>query len=436
MSNIAAAIITIGDELLIGQTIDTNSAWIAQRMNVLGIDVLRRVAVGDDKAAIIKALDEEIAGADIVFITGGLGPTADDITKPLLCEYFGGKLVVDEGVLAHLKDIFTKRNRPFLERNLKQAEVPDNCTVLFNKYGTAPGMWFEKVVSRESQVVSLEQEQLENAGAKIIIAMPGVPFEMASIMEDVALPLLRKRFSSDALLHRSVVTAGEGESFIAEKIKDIEEALPAHIRLAYLPGAGMVKLRLTGRAADAVQLTTELDAWQQQLAARLDDIVVALEDIPMEEILGRWLKAHNTTLGLAESCTGGYIGHLITQVPGSGDYFKGSMVCYAEEVKQSLLGVSATALATYGVVSEQVVTGMVTGALTALNVDYAFAITGLLGPATDTDKEKVGTVWMAVADKEHIKTKKFWFPYDRARNKEMAVSMGMLMIWKFLSKTE
>src|SRR4051812_33893310 len=198
MSNIVAAIITIGDELLIGQVIDTNSAWIAQHLNNLGIDVLRRVAVGDDKAAIIKVLDDELAAASLVIITGGLGPTADDITKPLLNEYFGGKMVVNEPVLEHLKTLFTKRNRPFLDRNLKQAEVPDNCTVLFNNMGTAPGMWFDK-------------------NDKVIISLPGVPFEMISIMENEVLPRLQKRFFSDALLHSSIITAGEGESFIAEK---------------------------------------------------------------------------------------------------------------------------------------------------------------------------------------------------------------------------
>ena len=414
MSNIAASIITIGDELLIGQTIDTNSAWIAQHLNELGIDVLRRVAVGDDRAAIIKALDEEIAVASIVIITGGLGPTADDITKPLLCEYFGGKLVIDEQVLTHLKEIFTKRNRPFLERNMKQAEVPDNCTVLFNKMGTAPGMWFDK-------------------NDKVIIALPGVPFEMVSIMEVEVLPRFKKRFFSDALLHRSVITAGEGESFIAEKIKDIEEALPAHIKLAYLPGAGMVKLRLTGRAADAAKLAGELDSWQKQFANRLENIVIALEDIPLEEILGRWFVANNATLGMAESCTGGYVSHHITQVMGSSAYFKGCIVCYSNDIKEKILGVKKDTIEKYGAVSEQTVTELAQNTLSVLEVDYTFAITGLMSIGGESDRIDVGTVWMAVADKHTVKAKKFWFPYDRPRNKEMAVSMGMLMLWKFIN---
>src|SRR5579872_628390 len=344
MSNIAASIITIGDELLIGQVIDTNSAWIAKHLNELGIDVLRRVAVGDDKGAIIKALDEESANASLIILTGGLGPTSDDITKPLLCEYFGGKLVVDNQVLGHIKNLFAKRNRPFLERNTKQAEVPNNCKVLFNKMGTAPGMWFDK----------------DN---KVIISLPGVPFEMAGIMEDEVLPLLRQRFFSDALVHRSVITAGEGESFVADKIQDLEEALPAHIKLAYLPGAGMVKLRLTGRGTDKVKLTDELESWQKKLADRLGNIVVALEDIPMEAILGRWFKNNNATLGLAESCTGGYLAHHITQVMGSSAYFTGSIVCYANEIKESILGVKKETIDKDGAVSEQTAIEMVKGAL-------------------------------------------------------------------------
>jgi len=414
MSNITAAIITIGDELLIGQTIDTNSAWIAQHLNELGIDVIRRVAVGDDRNAILTALDSELKGVNIVLITGGLGPTADDITKPLLNEYFGGKMQVDEKVLAHLKEIFTKHNRPFLERNMKQAEVPDVCTPLFNKMGTAPGMWFDR-------------------NDKVAIAMPGVPFEMMSIMQDEVLPRLRKRFFSNALLHRSIVTAGEGESFIAEKIQDLEEALPPHIRLAYLPGAGMVKLRLTGRGADKQKLSDELQLCQQEIAQRLDGIVVALEDIPMEVLLGRWFTAKGAKLGLAESCTGGYIAHQVTQAVGASNYFKGSIVCYTNDIKEKLLGVKKATLQNEGAVSEQAVTEMVKGALIALDADYAFAISGLLGPKGEDDKEEVGTVWMAVASRQSIKTKRFWFRYDRQRNKEMAVSMGLLMIWRFIN---
>lgn len=413
MGNIAASIITIGDELLIGQTIDTNSAWIARELNLLGIDVVRRVAVGDNRKSIISSLDEELSLASLVIITGGLGPTADDITKPLLNEYFGGKLVIDERVLDHIKDIFSRRNRPFLDRNMKQAEVPDTCTVLFNKMGTAPGMWFEK-------------------NGKVVISLPGVPFEMVAIMEDEALPRIAAAFSSDALLHYTIVTAGEGESFIAEKLQDLESALPGHISLAYLPGFGIVKLRLTGRGANAPALAREIEYHRDLIVARLSNIVVCLEDIPMEQVLGRWFTGHSATIGLAESCTGGNIGHHITQVPGATNYFRGSLVCYQNEVKEKLLGVSHHTIERFGAVSEEVVLEMVHGAMSVLQPDVAFAITGLLS-AVDNATVPVGRVWMAVADKNRVKSKEYNFRYDRERNKEMATAFGMLMIWKFVT---
>ncbi len=414
MSNIKAVIITIGDELLIGQTIDTNSAWIAQKLNAQGIDVVRRVAVGDTREAIITALDEEWLKASLIILTGGLGPTSDDITKPLLCEYFGGQLKVDEAVLAHLKEIFARRNRPMLERNLKQAEVPDNCTVLFNKMGTAPGMWFEK-------------------NGKIIISLPGVPFEMKHIMEQEALPRFKTRFTGDAIVHKTVFTAGEGESYIAEKIAPIEAALPAYIKLAYLPDSGFVRLRLTAKGSNDQQLEQETAAFQQQLVALLGDIVIATEDLPLEQLLGQGAHKAGLTFGFAESCTGGYIGHFVTQVPGASAWFKGSIVSYDNEVKENVLGVHKSTIENYGAVSEQTVTEMAKGALKALNVDYSLAVSGVLGPDGGTERVKVGTVWMAVANKEKVVTKIHTFFYDRERNKEMAAKMGMLLLWKFIN---
>jgi len=415
MANVKASIITIGDELLIGQTIDTNSAWIAQRVNDFGIDVVRRIAVGDNKEDIIAALDQETGNSDIVFITGGLGPTADDITKPLLCAYFGGKMVVNERVLDHVRSIFEKRNLPILAVNLRQAEVPDCCTVLFNAQGTAPGMLFEKK-------------------GTMVISMPGVPHEMMGIIEDEVIPLIQQRFSSDAIVHRSIITAGLGESFIAERIKDLEAALPAHIRLAYLPGYWMVKLRLTGRSADKLRLTKELDLRQEEIANRLEDIVVALEDLPLEQIIGKQLTIQERTIGFAESCTGGYLGHRFTQVLGSSRYFQGGIVCYQYEIKERLLGVDKKILEEQGAVCEEVAMQMAQGAMKALGSDIGFGITGLLSAGGDDDKVPVGTVWMAVCDKETQKTKKFVFPYDRIRNKEVAVNMAMLMVWKFINK--
>ncbi len=415
MSNVQAVIITIGDELLIGQTIDTNSAWIAQQLNAQGIDVVRRVAVGDTKNAIITALDEEWQKASLLILTGGLGPTSDDITKPLLCEYFGGKLVVNEDVLAHLKEIFARRNRPMLERNLKQAEVPDNSAVLFNKMGTAPGMWFEK-------------------NGKIIISLPGVPFEMKHIMEAVALPRLNAHFANRAaIVHKTISTAGEGESYLAEKIADIENNLPANIKLAYLPDSGFVKLRLTGHGPDAAILEAEVKAQQQILIERLSNIIIATEDIPLEKILADVAHKQNATFGIAESCTGGYIGHFITQIPGASAYFKGSIVSYDNEVKQNVLGVSKDTIVQKGAVSEETVIEMAKGALKLLQVDYALSVSGVLGPDGGSDRVKVGTVWMAVAGKDKVVTKMHSFFYDRERNKEMAAKMAMLLLWKFMT---
>ena len=410
--HLQASLITIGDELLIGQTIDTNSAWMAQQLNALGIDVIRRIAVGDDKAAIIAALDEEIPRNDLLLITGGLGPTADDITKPLLAEYFGGKLVVDEKVLAHVMDIFKRRKRPMLERNLKQAEVPDTCTVLHNRMGTAPGMWFER-------------------DEKIIVSLPGVPFEMMSIMEDEVLPRLRSIATTDAIVHRSIVTAGEGESFIAEEIKDLEEALPGHIRLAYLPHAGMVRLRLTGHGPDELQLIREVELRRGELAGRIENIIVALEDLPLEHILGKLLVSKGLMLGLAESCTGGYIAHRITQIMGSAQYFSGSVVCYQESVKRDLLGVGKKSIEKYGVVSEEVARDMAQGALKAMHSDVGFGITGLLS-GSDDDHVSVGTVCMAATMQGRSASKTFHFHMDRLRNKELAVTNALLFIWKFV----
>lgn len=414
MSNVKAGIITIGDELLIGQTIDTNSAWLAQQLNAQGILVMRRVAVGDTYEAIVEALDEELLKVDILILTGGLGPTSDDITKPLLAQYFGGKLVVNEEVRTHIYNLFTKRNRPILERNMKQAEVPDVCTVLFNNMGTAPGMWFEK-------------------NGKVIISLPGVPFEMKHIMSAVGLDKLAKRFPSSEIFHATLFTAGEGESYIAEQIVDIEEQLPPHIRLAYLPDGGMVRLRLTGTGDDATLLKQEVNSYIDILAERLKHIVLSREDIPLEHILGKLLLQQNATLGLAESCSGGYIGHLMTQISGSSAYFMGSIVSYDNSVKESVLGVNRNTLETQGAVSEQTVMEMAKGARRVLNTDFSISVSGVLGPNGGTEFVKVGTVWMAVANAERCIAQKYTFMYDRDRNKEMAAKMAMLMLVKFIN---
>lgn len=415
MSNVKASIITIGDELLIGQTIDTNSAWIAQQLNPLGIDVVRRTAVADKKDAIREALDYEIPKCDIVLITGGLGPTADDITKPFLCEYFGAKLVVNEMVLAHVKHLFEVRNRPFLERNMKQAEVPDNCTVLHNKMGTAPGMLFRK-------------------DSTIIISMPGVPFEMMSIMEDEVVPMLKRDYQGHAIVHRTLITAGEGESFIAERLKDIEEALPSYIKLAYLPSAGIVKLRLTGLGENTETLEREVLDWQMKMKAVIENITIADEDLTLEEIVGKKLLERGEKIGLVESCTGGYIAHLITRIAGASRYFQGGIVPYQDEVKHNVVNVATHTLETDGAISEQAAIELADSGRSTLMTDYCLSVTGLLSASLDVeDVLPIGTVWMAISGANGTVTKKFKFHYDRTRNKEMAANMGMLMVLKYIN---
>lgn len=407
-------IITIGDELLIGQTIDTNSAWIAQELNKTGINVKRRIAVADEKQAIADVLNESIPFADIIFLTGGLGPTADDITKPLLSEYFGGKLIMNETVLQHVKQIFSKRNRPFLERNLKQAEVPENCQVLFNRMGTAPGMWFEK----------------DNC---IVIALPGVPFEMQTIVSEEVLPRLKERFKGNFIVHKTLMTIGVGESFIADAIEDIETSLPPHIHLAYLPTPGFVKLRLTSEGTDKAAIEKEVNIRAELITQRLGKVVAAAEDIPLEEIVARAMKEHRLTLGLAESCTGGYVANRITNVAGSSSFFKGSIVSYANEVKENILLVPRSTLETVGAVSKETVIQMAEQARKVLNVDIALSISGILGPGGATPEKPVGLVWMAIAGKDKTEYKEFNFFYDRPRNKEMAANAALNMIRLFVS---
>jgi nicotinamide-nucleotide amidase len=413
MQNVNASIITIGDELLIGQTIDTNSAWMGQELNKIGVWVQSRVAVGDVWDDIWNALDAEGKKSGIILITGGLGPTADDITKPLLCKYFGGTMVVNENVLQHVKDIFTKLNRPMLDRNLKQAEVPDTCIVLHNARGTAPGMLFKK-------------------DGKIFISLPGVPNEMKGLMMNEVLPLLQKEFILPAIIHKTVFTAGQGESFIAERIKDFEASLPPHIKLAYLPAYGMVRLRLTSKGEQKNKVEEELLPYFNILKDLVKDVMVADEDEGLEITIGKILKAKNKTLATAESCTGGYIAHLITSIPGSSAYFNGSIVSYANEVKENVLGVSLEILKTAGAVSEETVTQMVKGVIEKINVDFAVATSGIMGPDGGTKEKPVGTVWIAVGNREKTEAQKLFFRFDRERNIEMTAQAALNMMRKFI----
>jgi nicotinamide-nucleotide amidase len=414
MEKVFASIITIGDELLIGQVIDTNSSWMAQELNKMGILVKRRVAVGDDQDDIREALDEESKRSSLILITGGLGPTADDITKPLLCKYFGGTMVIHQPTLDHVTHIFEKiLKRPMIERNTKQAEVPDVCTVLKNEQGTAPGMLFKK-------------------DGKIFVAFPGVPHEMKWLMTHQFLPMIPELFETGFIEHKTLLVAGIGEAFLAEMIQDFEEALPAHCKLAYLPNFGMVRLRLTAFGSDKTVLQKELNTLFQSLKEKVKEFLVIDEDIPMELAVGRLLQQKGKTLATAESCTGGYIAHLITSHPGSSAYFTGSVVSYDNAIKQRILHVTPETLETSGAVSEATVKQMARSVLDIMQTDYAIAVSGIMGPDGGTPEKPVGMVWVAVANKEKMITKQFNFRFDRRRNIELTSTHALNLLRVFL----
>lgn len=421
MKELNASIITIGDELLIGQTIDTNSAFIARELNKIGFWVIRRVAVGDDYENIWKALEEESEYASVIIITGGLGPTADDITKPLLAKYFGGALVLNNEVLKHIEYLFQnvfKHKTPLLQRNVMQAEVPDVCTVLHNEKGTAPGMWFEKKTAAGEK--------------KFFISLPGVPHEMKWLMLQKVIPQLKKKFIFPAILHRTAITYGMGESSVAERLQPFENGLPSNIRLAYLPNFGMVKLRLTAKGDNEDILAADIDSHFQKLKADIKDILIATEDEAMERTIGRLLQTQNKTLATAESCTGGNIAHLITTVPGSSAYFKGSIVAYNNDVKKNILGVPAKTLQNAGAVSEETVIAMVNGALSTFGTDYALATSGIMGPDGGSLQKPVGTVWMAAANHEKTITRLLHLRFDRERNIEVASVQALNLLREFI----
>ena len=412
MTNIS--IITIGDELLIGQVIDSNSAWMAQELNKVGIRVKRRVAVGDVWDEIKAALDEEVEHSDAILITGGLGPTADDITKPLLCDYFGGKLIIDEAALKNVTYLFeVVFQRPLTPRNIKQAEVPDVCTVIPNKRGTAPGMLFEK-------------------NGKVFFSMPGVPHEMKGMMTDDVIPFLTKKFATAHIIHRTLLTLGIGESMIADMIQTFEEALPAYIKLAYLPNYGMVRLRLSANMDQTDQSADTLDELFLQLQDLMKDYMVTNVDEPIEKVLAGLLKENNKTMSTAESCTGGYMASLISAMPGSSAYYNGSVVTYSNEAKENMLNVPKEMLHAYGAVSETVVLQMVKAAAEKLNTDYAVAVSGIMGPDGGSPEKPTGTVWIAVGNREKQMAQRFHFKFDRQRNIQLTAVNALNLLRKFV----
>lgn len=397
---ITAELLTIGDELLYGQVVNTNAAWMGTELGLRGVRVVQITSVSDDADAIVAALDAARLRAHAVLITGGLGPTKDDLTKHVLTRYFRSELVLHEPTLRHVEDIFRRFNRPMLDVNHDQALVPANCEVVPNPLGTAPGMWFE-----EEGVV--------------FVAMPGVPFEMKRMMTDTVLPRLTERFLPPALRHRVVQTIGLGESFLAERISAWEDSLPPYLRLAYLPHLWQLRLRLTGLLPDGMTADA-LDAEMAERVAALypliGEYIFAEGEIILEEIIGQKLKDKNLTIGTAESCTGGYVAHRLTSVAGSSAYFRGGIVAYDNDVKQTVLGVRPETLASHGAVSEETVREMAEGARRALGVDVALATSGVAGPRGGTPEKPVGTICIAVADVAGTVSRRFSFDRGRELN--------------------
>jgi nicotinamide-nucleotide amidase len=392
-----AEIITIGDEILIGQIVDTNSAWMGQQLNLLGIEVYQVTSVHDNRDHILKAISEAEQNADLVLITGGLGPTKDDITKKCLCEYFDTELVYHSEVFEHVQSLLSSRNVVINQLNRDQALLPESCTILHNSAGTASGMWFER-------------------NETIFVSMPGVPFEMEAIMTEEVFPRLVGLGITQSIVHKTVLTIGLPESMLAEKIEKWEDALPDFIKLAYLPSPMMVRLRLSGYGTDESAITAEIDRQVKTLLTIIPEAVFGFDDDNLGIALGRTLTAMGKTLGVAESCTGGNIAHFLTSNSGSSAYFKGGVVAYSNEIKNRLLDVSMDVIDAVGAVSQEVAEAMALGVRKVLDVDYAVATTGIAGPDGGTEDKPVGTVWIAVAGASGVTSKKYIFKHNRERN--------------------
>lgn len=409
-----AEIITIGDELLIGQVIDTNSAWIAEQLNLYGVEIYQITSVHDEQKQILEALLKAEQSADIIILTGGLGPTKDDITKNVLCKYFNTKLVFHKPAFEQIKERFKNRNISINKLNKDQAFVPESCTVLLNKAGTAPGMWFKK-------------------GSKIYISIPGVPFEMKYLMEHEILPRIKDLGAGRAIYHKTINTHGLPESILAKTIEDWETALPVNIKLAYLPNPMAVRLRLSVTGANLNILKQQVEEEIEKLKKIIPENIYGFDNETLAEVTGRLLVSNSASLALAESCTGGFISHLITSVPGSSSYFKGSIIAYSNEVKQKILGVDPVSIEKFGAVSEQVACEMAHGVKDLFGVDYAIATTGIAGPEGGTEEKPTGTVWIAVADNRLVAAEKFVFGNNRERNIMRSSQTALQMLRKRVS---
>jgi nicotinamide-nucleotide amidase len=408
-------IITIGDELLIGQVIDTNSAWMGKELNKIGFDVVRKITIGDQRQELLDAFKVAFDRVDVVLVTGGIGPTKDDITKKTLCEFFNTDLIFDESVLRNVEAIFAPRGMVVNQLSKDQAYVPRNCTVIQNLTGTAPITWFER-------------------GNKVLVSMPGVPYEMKNVMNTEIMPRLLERYTKDVhILHRTFSVKNYGESALALYIEDWENNLPEFIRLAYLPSPGIVRLRLTGRLRDIVTLENALEKAEFELLKLLGSDIFSSSDAPVGEFLGELLKKNKLTLAVAESCTGGYISHQITSVAGSSAYFLGGVVSYSNEMKRNVLGVSENLLEQFGAVSREVAQQMVEGVARITGANVAIATTGIAGPDGGTPEKPVGTIWIGVKVFDKIRVEHFRFGTVREANIVRSANQAMLMAAEMIS---
>ncbi len=416
MKPILAELLTIGDEILYGQIVDTNSQWMSVELDKVGIKVIRKTTVGDRENEILTAFAEAETRADIVLITGGLGPTSDDLTKPLLAKYFNCELKMHEEALAEVTEFFVSRGRELTDINRQQAALPICCTKITNPIGTAPGMWFER------------NARLPDEQVKVFMSMPGVPHEMKKMMTEQVIPKLLETYQMPVITHKVIRTVGIGESFLADKISTWEKSLPPHIKLAYLPSLGEVKLRLTGFGDSPVALQNEIDLLTEKLLPLAGEYVYGYGDEPLEMVIGKKLREKKLTLSIAESCTGGYLSHLITSVPGSSDYFLGSMIPYAYEVKMRQLGVKPEILEKYGAVSEPTIIEMANIVRAKFNTDIGVATSGIAGPGGATPDKPVGTVWIAYSDKNHTVTKRLQLSKERMINIRMSSAAVLNLI--------
>jgi nicotinamide-nucleotide amidase len=407
---IKVEIITIGDELLIGQVIDTNSAWMAVELNKVGLDVQYKTTIGDNEKDILDAFERAFSRASIVLVTGGIGPTKDDITKKTLCRYFNTRLVFDVKTLETIQEIFTGLSKTLNELTREQAYVPENCTVIQNKMGTAPITWFEKE-------------------GKVLVSMPGVPYEMKWAMTNEIIPRLQKTFAvSDSIQHQTFWVKNFTESLLAMHIESFENELPGHIKLAYLPTSGLIRLRLTGKGSDREILQQEMEEQRGKLLSLLSGDILSEEDQPLEYLLDKLLKEKGLTLSVAESCTGGKLASLFTAIPGCSRYFKGGVVSYSNEAKADVLRVNLWDINQYGAVSQTVVEQMAAGAQRIFQSDCSIATSGIAGPDGGTPEKPVGTVWIAVTYQNQIQSQLFHFSKDRGNTVLRACNQGMAML--------